>query len=47
MFPEDLVVTDTNKEDIFEWRGKKEGETLRKSTRKPLNSPKRELINMK
>ena len=36
-----------NKEDIFEWRGKKEGETLRKSTRKPLNSPKRELINMK
>nr|WP_320935245.1 OstA-like protein [Bacteroides nordii] len=36
-----------NKDDIFEWRGKKEGETLRKSTRKPLNSPKRELINMK
>ena len=36
-----------NKEDIFEWRGKKAGETLRKSTRKQLNSPKRELINMK
>ena len=36
-----------NKDDIFEWRGKKDGETLRKSTRKPLNSPKRELINMK
>ena len=36
-----------NKDDIFEWRGKKTGETLRKSTRKPLNSPKRELINMK
>ena len=36
-----------NKDDIFEWRGKKAGETLRKSTRKPLNSPKRELINMK
>ena len=36
-----------NKDDIFEWRGKKAGGTLRKSTRKPLNSPKRELINMK
>lgn len=36
-----------NKEDIFEWRAKKAGETLRTSTRKPLNSPKRELINMK
>ena len=36
-----------NKDDIFEWRAKKAGETLRKSTRKPLNSPKRELINMK
>ena len=36
-----------NKEDIFEWRGKKAGEVLRKSTRKPLNAPKRELINMK
>jgi hypothetical protein len=34
-----------NKEDIFNWRGKKSGETLRKTTRKPVTSPKRELIN--
>lgn len=32
-----------NKEDIFNWRGKKSGETLRKTTRKPVTSPKREL----
>lgn len=36
-----------NKEDIFNWRGKRAGETLRKSTRKPLSGPKREMINMK
>ena len=36
-----------NKEDIFNWRGKKQGETLQKSTRKPINLPKRDLINMK
>ncbi|KAA6349628.1 LPS-assembly protein LptD [termite gut metagenome] len=30
-----------NKEDIFHWRGKKSGETLRKTTRKPITSPKR------
>lgn len=32
-----------NTEDIFNWRGKKSGETLRKTTRKPVTSPKREL----
>jgi hypothetical protein len=32
-----------NKQDIFEWRGKKTGETLRKTSRKPVTSPKREL----
>lgn len=36
-----------NKEDIFNWRGKRAGETLRKSTRRPLSGPKREMINMK
>jgi hypothetical protein len=30
-----------NKEDIFHWRSKKCGETLRKTTRKPITSPKR------
>lgn len=34
-----------NKDDIFNWRGKKAGDTLRKSTRKPVTSSKRELIN--
>lgn len=29
-----------NKYDIFEWRGKKAGETLQKSDRKPLTSPR-------
>ncbi|WP_071145783.1 OstA-like protein [Bacteroides ihuae] len=33
-----------NKQDIFEWRGKKTGETLRKTSRKPVTSPKRELF---
>ena len=32
-----------NKDDIFNWRGKKSGETLRKTTRKSVTSPKREL----
>lgn len=36
-----------NKEDIFDWRVKKTGESLRKSSRKAVNAPKRELINMK
>lgn len=36
-----------NKDDIFEWRGKKASEVLRKSTRKPITVPKREIINMK
>lgn len=36
-----------NKEDIFNWRGKKAGETLRKSTRKPVAAPKRDIINKK
>lgn len=35
-----------NKEDIFNWRAKRAGETLRKSNRKPLSGPKREMINM-
>ncbi|KAA6316188.1 LPS-assembly protein LptD [termite gut metagenome] len=30
-----------NKEDIFHWRSKKSGETLRKTTRKPITPPKR------
>lgn len=34
-----------SKEDIFEWKAKKAGETLRKSNRKPVSSSKRELIN--
>lgn len=35
-----------NKEDIFVWRDKRAGETLRKSSRKPATTPhKRELIN--
>lgn len=34
-----------DKEDIFNWRGKKAGETLRKSTRKPVTSPVREIKN--
>lgn len=29
-----------NKEDIFEWRGKKAGEQLQKSDRKPITSPR-------
>lgn len=36
-----------SKEDIFDWRGKKAGETLRKSNRKPVTAPKRDIINMK
>jgi Uncharacterized protein conserved in bacteria len=34
-----------DKDDIFNWRGKKAGETLKKSTRKPVTSPKRALVN--
>lgn len=35
-----------NKDDIFEWRGKKAGEALHKSSRKPVTAPnKRDLIN--
>lgn len=29
-----------DKEDIFEWRGKKAGQQLQKSDRKPLTSPR-------
>ena len=29
-----------SKEDIFEWRGKKAGEVLKKSDRKPVTSPR-------
>ena len=29
-----------NKEDIFEWRGKRAGEQLQKSDRKPIVSPR-------
>lgn len=36
-----------NKDDIFEWRAKKAGEALKPSSRKTINAPKRELINMK
>ncbi|MEG1866657.1 MAG: OstA-like protein [Bacteroides sp.] len=34
-----------NKDDIFVWKDKKAGEVLRKSSRKPVTSSKRELIN--
>lgn len=34
-----------NKDDIFEWRGKRAGETLRKTTRKPVSTPQREIKN--
>ncbi|MDL2247955.1 hypothetical protein LJC05_04420, partial [Bacteroides sp. OttesenSCG-928-J23] len=34
-----------NKDDIFNWREKKAGETLRKSTRKAVTAPKRDLVN--
>lgn len=34
-----------NKDDIFNWRSKKADEVLRKNTRKPVTSPKRELVN--
>lgn len=35
-----------NKDDIFDWRGKKAGEALHKSSRKPVITPnKRDLIN--
>lgn len=33
-----------HKNDIFEWRGKKAGDELKKSTRKPVTSPSRELV---
>lgn len=33
-----------NKDDIFNWRGKKSGQELRKTTRKPLSSPSRDLV---
>lgn len=36
-----------NKDDIFNWRGKKAGQELRKSSRKPVQMPKRELVNKK
>ena len=36
-----------SKEDIFNWRGKKAGEALRKTERKAISGPKREIINMK
>ncbi|WP_321481275.1 OstA-like protein [uncultured Bacteroides sp.] len=36
-----------NKKDIFNWRGKKSGESLRKTSRKPVTSPKRELFKVK
>jgi len=32
-----------NKDDIFDWRGKKAGDTLRKTTRKPVTTPVREI----
>ncbi len=36
-----------DKKDIFNWRGKKSGESLRKTSRKPVTSPKRELFKVK
>ena len=36
-----------DKDDIFNWRGKKADQLLRKTTRKPVTSPKRELKNSK
>lgn len=36
-----------DKDDIFEWRGKKTGQELRKSTRKPVTSSNRHLVNPK
>lgn len=33
-----------NKDDIFNWRGKRAGEELRKTTRKPVNRSSRDLI---
>ena len=36
-----------NKEDIFNWRGKKEGETLKPTTDRKPKTDKRSLINMK
>lgn len=34
-----------NKDDIFDWRGKKAGDVLRKTTRKPVTVPTREIKN--
>jgi lipopolysaccharide export system protein LptA len=36
-----------SKEDIFDWRSKREGDTLRKTTRKPVSTPVREIKNTK
>lgn len=36
-----------NKEDIFDWRGKKADAILRKTTRKPVTLPKREMIQQR
>lgn len=36
-----------NKDDIFVWRGKRADEVLKKTERKQINAPKRDLINMK
>ncbi|MCD8165576.1 MAG: hypothetical protein LUE93_05285 [Bacteroides sp.] len=36
-----------NKDDIFEWRGKREGETLKKSTRTPVATPNREQFRLR
>lgn len=36
-----------NKDDIFDWRPKRAGDTLRKTTRKPVSTPTREIKNSK
>jgi hypothetical protein len=36
-----------NKEDIFDWRPKRAGDTLRKTTRRPVSTPVREIKNLK
>lgn len=34
-----------DKDDIFEWRGKRSGQELRKTTRRPVTAPSRQLVN--
>lgn len=36
-----------DKDDIFEWRGKRSGDKLKKSDRKPVTTPSRDLVNFR